>query len=156
MVDKFKAVLTSRLVIRPVLRQLSHSQGAYAAQILCIITEKCGLAPFRSIYLPHIQSQIEMHQTKVTPKAETVFRNTAHMLRCVLGQMTLTMLLEMLSEILATIIEPVLRVLVSVHSVFTQASRPELTKQCVALSLHGLACSLAIDWKLVSSRGPPC
>ena len=44
-------------------------------------------------------------------------------------QMTLAELHEMLSEVLATVLEPVLRVLVSVHSVFTPLARPELTRQ---------------------------
>jgi hypothetical protein len=93
------------------------------------------MAPFRIIFLPHLQSQVEMHQSKVTAKSELLFRNVAYLLRCLLGQMTLAELHDMLSEVLATVIEPVLRVLVSVHSVFTPLARPELTRQYADLLL---------------------
>eukprot|EP00041_Stephanoeca_diplocostata_P036608 m.1342664 g.1342664 ORF g.1342664 m.1342664 type:complete len:1750 (+) comp24899_c0_seq7:136-5385(+) len=144
-VSKFGPLLSARLIVRPVLRQLSRSKGHYAAHVLGHLSAEVGTFLLWKMYIPYLQAQVDAHVVKMDSKSESFMCNSAHLLRCCLGQVSVAELEQAMSELSITILHPIVEALVSVHSTFSPTGRSALTRQYAEL----LMCiSRALDREL--------
>lgn len=57
-VVKFGPLLSARLIVRPVLRQLSRDKGRYAAHVLGHLSAELGTFLLWKMYIPYLQAQV--------------------------------------------------------------------------------------------------